>query len=309
MKQIPSLNALKFIAALAVVLMHAKVPMLSAVVLPLCKLAVPLFLMISGYCLMDDACQLRRESIGRAIPRIAKVTVWANLLYVVFAVVMGSLTGDPWRPLLRLTDSHFWTDLVCFGGTVSGHLWYLMAYLQVLLFFWLFTTRRVPRWVYWCIPLGLLLNLVVGNYGFLFDLHTPYKTSRNFFTIALPCVALGMWLHEQRLALMGEGKRCEEKKTDRHLMSPLAVTCRRRWTLFMAIVLLYSESILYKIYCPEHTADVWLMTVPAAVVLLQLCLDHPEWGSGCLADWGKRWSLPIYIYHMMLLEVLAILHS
>ena len=73
----------------------------------------------------------------------------------------------------------------------------------------------------------------------------------------------------------------------------------------MAIVLLYSESILYKIYCPEHTADVWLMTVPTAAVLLQLCLDHPEWGSGRLADWGKKWSLPIYIYHMMLLELLT----
>lgn len=309
MKQIPSLNALKLIAALAVVLMHARVPMLSAVTLPLCKLAVPLFLMISGYCLMDDAGQLRRESIGRAIPRIARITVWANLLYIMFHVLVGCFTGDPWRPLLRLIDSHFWTDLVCFGGTVSGHLWYLVAYLQVLLFFWLFTLRRVPRWVYWCIPLGLLLNLVVGNYGFLLDLHTRYQTSRNFFTIALPCVALGMWMHEHRAKLMTDGERSLEAKSGHRLVSHLAITYDRRWSLLMAVALLYLESFLYKKYCPEHTADVWLMTIPAAAVLLQSCIAHPEWGSGRLADWGKRWSLPIYIYHMMLLEVLAILLS
>ena len=309
MKPIPSLHALKLIAALAVVVMHARVPVLSSVTLPLCKLAVPLFLMISGYCLMDDDGRLRRESIGRAIPRILRLTLWANVLYIVYQVVMGCLTGDPWRPLLRLTDSHFWTDLVCFGGTVSGHLWYLVAYLQVLLFFWLFTQRRVPRWVYWCIPLGLLLNLLIGNYGFLLGLHTTYQTSRNFFTIALPCVSLGMWLHEQRTRLAGGGERCSEAKADGPLVSHLAVTYDRRWSLLMAAGLLYLESFLYKIYCPEHTADVWLMTVPAAAVVLWTFVSHPEWGSGRLADWGRRWSLHIYIYHMMVLESLAFVLS
>ena len=283
MKPIPSLNALKLLAALAVVVMHARVPVLSSLTLPLCKLAVPLFLMTSGYCLMGQSGQLRRDSIGRALPRIARITVRANLLCVLFNVVMGWLTvGDPWRPLLRLADSRFWSDLLCFGGTVSGHLWYLIAYLQVLLFFWLFTQRTVPRWVYWFIPVGLLINLAVGNYGFLFDLQMPYRTSRNFFTIALPCVALGMWLHEQELR-------------------------PRRWSLPLALLLLYAESILYKIYCPEHTADVWITTIPAAAVLLLTFVGHPEWGRGRLAEWGCRWSLPIYIYHMMVLTVLCLL--
>ncbi len=300
-KPIPSLYALKLLAALAVVVMHAKVPVLSTVTLPLCKLAVPLFLMASGYCLISDGGEVRRDSVRRAIPRMLRLTLWANLVYIVYNVIAGWLTGDAWMPLLRLLDSHFWTDLVCFGGTVSGHLWYLVAYLQVLIFVWLFIVRRVPKWFYWCIPLGLLLNLLLGNYGFLLDLHTSYKTSRNFFTIALPCVALGMWLHEQRSRLTGE---------ERHQrMSHLVVTSGRRWSLLIAVVLLYVESFLYKVYCPEHTADVWLMTVPAAAVVLLACVGHPQWGSGRLADWGKRWSLPIYIWHMMLLEVLSILFS
>ena len=302
MKPIPSLNALKLVSALAVVVMHSRMPVVSSLTLPLCKLAVPLFLMMSGYCLMDDGGVVRRDSIRRSIARILRLTVVANVLYLIFSMAEGWLTvSDPWMPLLRLLDTHFWTDLVCFGGTVSGHLWYLVAYLQVLVFFWLFVPRRVPRWLYWAIPLGLLLNLAVGNYGFLFDLHTAYKTSRNFFTIALPCFALGMWLHEHRPSLMTEG---------RHpLASQLAVTIGRRWSLLIAIVLLYSESFLYKTYCPEHTADVWLMTIPTAAVLLSLFVSHPQWGSGRLADWGKKWSLPIYIYHMMLLEAVRMLFS
>lgn len=289
MKQIPSLNALKFLAALAVVLMHAKVPVLSSLTLPLCKLAVPLFLMISGYCLVDDDGYVRRDSVRRAIPRIAKVTLWANLLYILYNVLMGLADGTAMMPLLRLTDTHFLTDWLCFGGNVSGHLWYLMAYLQVLLFFWLFAQHRVPRWVYAFIPVGLLLNLLLGNYGFLLDLHSPYRTSRNFFTIALPCVALGMWMHERR-----------------SLLKPnFILTYDRRWSLLMTIVLLYLESFLYKTYCPEHTADVWLMTIPTAAVLLQLFIDHPLWGSSHLSAWGKRWSLPIYIYHMMALGLLG----
>lgn len=295
MRPIPSLHAAKLLAALAVVLMHAKLGVLSSALLPVCKLAVPLFLLISGYCLMDDDGCVRKDSVQRAIPRIAKITFWANLLYIVYNVAMGAVMGDPWRPLLRLLDSHFWTDLLCFGGNVSGHLWYLMAYLQVLLFFWLLVPKRVPRWVYAMIPIGLLLNLLLGNYGFLLDLHSPYRTSRNFFTIALPCVALGMWLHERRVSLRSRS----------------VISCDRVWSLFMAlsVLLLYAESFLYKTYCPEHTADVWLMTVPTAVVLLQMCVDHPEWGHGRLSEWGKRWSLPIYIYHMMLLGLLSFIFS
>lgn len=311
MRPISSLHSAKLIAALAVVLMHAKVGVLSSALLPVCKLAVPLFLLISGYCLIDDDGYVRKDSVRRAIPRIARITLCANILYIIFNVLVAAVAGDAWQPLRRMGECRFWTDLVCFGGTVSGHLWYLVAYLQVLLFFWLLVPKRVPRWVYAMIPIGLLLNLMLGNYGFLFDLHTRFQTSRNFFTIALPCFAMGMWLHERRSSLKTEGRP--------HLLTFFTSTNGRPHTqsffnkisgscclLLLALVLLYVESLLYILYCPEHTADVWLMTVPAAALLLCACLDHPEWGSGRVSNWGKRWSLPIYIYHMMLLGLLGL---
>lgn len=283
MRQIPSLNALKLLAALAVVVIHAKVPVLTTVLLPLCKLAVPLFLMISGYCLMGEDGRLRKDSIGRAIPRIVRITLWSNLIYLICNVAMGLVDGTAMKLLLRLTELHFWANMLCFGGIVSAHLWYLVAYLQVLLFFRLLVPEpRVPRWVYWCIPFGLLLNLLLGNYGFLVGVHTPYHYSRNFITIALPCVALGMWLREHPI-------------------------CVPRWSLLMAVIALYVEAFLYKAYCPEHTGDIWLMTIPAAVVVLLSSIEHPQWGSGRLAEWGRKWSLPIYIWHFMLISIIKLL--
>ena len=276
---ISSLYALKALCVVFIVCLHSTLPGQTQL-LPLLRTGVPLFFMISGYFTFS----LSRKEVERKVLRHLKKTSWiivyANAVYFLLALVMH--LNDPTVPL-PLTDLKSWILLLVFGNGVALPLWYLTAYFETLLIFWLFLRIGKENWLLWMIPVLLALNLAVGMYGFLFGLENlPYVVKINFITNGIPCFCLGYALHKYK---------------------SLTVHCGSGWIVAGTALLALCESILLRRYAPgtdlNFTNATYLMTLPLAAVLFIWCLHHPTAGKKWMEKIGKKYSRDIYLYHYL----------
>lgn len=265
-------------AAALVVLIHTEF-FAASPLMPFKLLAVPLFFMISGWFIIGSDGKIDSVRLRRAAVKVLKITVVANLVYLALGLVLAGIhssgaaeapfSGNPVGKVLRL---------LVVGDAIAGPLWYLTAYLQVLLILWIFVKGRVGTWIYWLIPLGLTANLLLGKYGFIHGGgYLDIACSRNALTVGLPCVLLGMWLrrHEERLP-------------------------QRRQAL-VAVLVLSAAALVEAILLSRQVFRIWtvgqlyLLTIPLAIAVFLLCLhlDAPEWAVKA----GRRYSAGIYLWH------------
>ena len=117
-----AIDSLKLVCALLVVCIHCHYPY-KRELLPITDVAVPLFFCISGYFLYGAKRNWNR------IKRIAIIFAWSAALYLLKTEIFQLATlHQPWIPTL-----HDLTNLVIFNDvTFSIHLWYLPAYIYVL---------------------------------------------------------------------------------------------------------------------------------------------------------------------------------
>ena len=75
------------------------------------------------------------------------------------------------------------------------HLWYLYAYLYVLLVVYIIDKHKQWKWLFISIPFLLMTDLAFGKYCLVvFGKEFPYILVRNFLCVGLPYFALGAML-------------------------------------------------------------------------------------------------------------------
>ena len=188
-----SIDALRFVCAVLVVMIHARCAF-SDVLRPLARCAVPCFFMISGYLLFDGQA-IGTVRLRRNLLNMLKVTAWSTLLFVVLKEALYLHDGKPFVP-----SAQYWLHFVLFNDApFEHHLWYLWAYLYVLLIVWAVDRWKAWRWLFAAVPLLLAGNLLIGEWAPLFfgkEQDSIY--SRNFLFTGLPFFALGAWLKTQQ---------------------------------------------------------------------------------------------------------------
>lgn len=117
-----SVDTLKLVCALLVVFIHCSYPYKPAV-LPAADVAVPLFFAASGYFIAGARRSWKR------VGRIAKIFFWSSCLYLLKTETVHFLSAHSlWVPTWKNI-----ADLVLFNDVAfSIHLWYLPAYMYVL---------------------------------------------------------------------------------------------------------------------------------------------------------------------------------
>ena len=130
---IPSLYLLKFVLALLIVCIHMQ-PFFSqkaiAIVIPLARIGVPSFFMISGYFFYRKYCNRDYAYVRRQLLKILKITLIGTLVYLAYAFFTNGLSATL-NPLATLKT---WRALFLFNVPIAGgHLWYLFAYIYILL--------------------------------------------------------------------------------------------------------------------------------------------------------------------------------
>jgi len=287
-RELNGLQMLKFICAIMVVQIHT-FSVLRIAALPICRIAVPIFFIISGYFMVNRHGAITSDKLVKRFLKILKITIIATAGYMAFDAFICLLSHNG---LPGYATPKFWLHEIIFGTSVREHLWYLTAYLQTLICLYIaLKLNRFPL-LFILIPLGILLNLSIGKYIFLIaDYNLPYCISRNTLTIAIPCILIGILI------------RYYEHK----LPSQKTVL----YALVIAVVMLYAEQFALYRYFPRRNGDIIILTLPVAVLTFLYFLKLEANGKTAkkIGLLGKRHSLEIYLWHPLVATIFYIIQN
>lgn len=158
-----SFDILKLFLALLVVFIHIHVPWRDSI-LPLTRCAVPCFFMISGYFLYTADKEKMRQRVRNGIRRMFNITLFATLLYMIPWIWHHMQTPDVYQ--IGFADS---VNFVFLGIPLflpeGVHLWYLQAYLYVLIVLYVLLRKSYfNRVLFISVPLLLTLHIFVEAY-------------------------------------------------------------------------------------------------------------------------------------------------
>lgn len=280
-REIQGLQILKILCALLVVQIHEP-SFLKGYLMPLTRIAVPIFFMITGYFLLDFYGYITVSKLKRTLYKVSKLYLIVAVVYILYRMIV--LIRHPELYASTFLNYRYWVHLFVTGKTPVGHLWYLVALIQGIIIILIAVELKCERWLILLIPIGLALNLIIGSYHFVFDkfpIPNHILLSRNVFTIGLPCLLIGVLIRRYE-----------------YLMPSF------RKTLFVTVlfvIAIYLETILFRDSFRSLKGDIIIFTVPCAVctflVFLKYESDHPI--AKTLAKIGKNYSLDIYVWHIL----------
>lgn len=265
-----SIDTLKFICAVLVVLLHTTCDFQDTF-LPLTRCAVPCFFMTSGYLLFGNG-QIGKERLGRNIRHLLRVMIWSTLLFAVIEELWALKDGGIFVPSAKQWMLFLFLNQAPFGF----HLWYLFAYLYVLLIVSVADKHAVWRPLFCLIPILLIGNLAFSNYSLaLWDRPFPDIVTRNFLFTGLPYFALGAWL---------------KTKQDRlHNIN--------RSLLLFGVIIFSLTSIIEQCLDQIPVRGHYISTTFLAMSLFLLLLSYNQKRAIVISRLGERDSLYIYIFH------------
>lgn len=274
-----SIDILKCLAAFFVVCIHCGLKG----TLPIERVAVPLFFMITGY------YYPRLIETGRFRNHLKKVILMTLLATLFYAGYMVARQWHHGTLSTWLNEAFTWKHLELWltrndiGGIFvdAVHLWYFYAVIYCLAIFRLCEKSSVlSRLLLYATPL-LWFVLVAREYGFYNG-----NLVRNFLFFGIPCMMVGKCIREKR------GKFLSLFKNKSFCYAVIAIS----------LIMSYVEFYLRLHDMTKGIRDVYVFTIPMAVALFYLALHNPTFGAGSIfSKIGQRYSAYIYIFHAFLI--------
>lgn len=175
-----SIDSLKLLCALLVVLIHCKYPY-KAEVLPIADVAVPLFFCTSGYFVFGTKRSWKR------VGRIAAIFAWSSLLYLSKTELFHLLTTHK----LWIPSWHAVANLIFFNDVAfSYHLWYLPAYIYVLAMAFFIDKYNLWKASFYAIVPLLLIGVLI-KYSIADSCPKEIQYYRNAYFCGLPYFLVG----------------------------------------------------------------------------------------------------------------------
>ena len=288
-QSINSLYILKFVAACLIIIIH--VPTIK-ILLPISRLAVPCFFMVSGYFLYDQDHLAITKNIKKAIKKILLLSLKIHIVYLIIVGLFNSYYDGNIR--IRLYDWDFWVKLLLYGESIPFYkygnkvFWYLTAYIETLIVIYFFIINNWQKSLDYLIPFGLLINLVLGRYSFMFGGPYSYFLRCNFITMGIPFVLLGMML--KRPSSLNTFMSKKDNKT---------ILILTIIALLISVIEYYCQSIILHL---RQYGDLNIFTIPAAIGIMMIALKNQEVHPKAIifVFLGKYCSANIYLYHILI---------
>lgn len=266
---------LKFLAAVAVVMIHTSISH-KILIMPLLRLAVPIFFIITGYFVGLDT-----SLIKRALKKAAILFLWVNLFYFTANTLL--FNNMSYSMSNGFANHHLLVNLATQGNAMCTVMWYVNALIGGLLLVYGFYRLLGLKCLYIAACIAFCANIILGPYSFLvpFELNaSPWHLTRNALLTAMPCLTAGIMIRRTALSRLS-------------LRSSLILT-------LSLLVLAYVEYVLfYQLQLP--ISDIYLFTIPLAASIFILCLNLPRglvWLP--LSFLGKHLSRNIFIFHIFI---------
>lgn len=283
-----SLNTLKGIACIGVVILHCKFPGEAGKAISyLFKFAVPCFFMISGYFLYANDANKVRERCLRRFTKNLKLLLWATVLYSGLDIIKiaheGSFYLQDWLSL-NFSLSELLPKIVL-GSFFNGTMWYLHALLWSYICIYLLSKIANLQRLHWLAFALLFLHLIVRLYARTqgFEWFSP-KYFSNFAGFGVPFILIGYILAAYYEKL--------KSFKDSQLLGLSA----------LGFVMQYAEYYVFK-----QPMDIFLGSIFFSIGLFAFALKHPTQQFNKPLNYiGEKLSLTIYIEHIAVLWLMAL---
>lgn len=282
-QEVSSIFCLKSLAAFLVLVIHFHFYGLRYLA-PITMSAVSIFFVIGGYFLYDDDHEklIRRER--KQIKKLIKILLVTNGIYFVLEFLVNEKLC-----ISSLTDFFHW---ILMGDNISGHLWFLNAYIYGLIVILLFD-KCVRALMKMCrisdkggsFFLLLLLSACVWLYGlferqysFVIPLISLPDITKVDLTVSLPMIVAGMAIRKFKVEL-----------TKRNALL----------VFFLCVVIAYSENRLIY-YCGQTENGNCVGRSIIAISLLLLAISNKSFGKNSMIAYiGKEHSANIYYWQYL----------
>lgn len=279
----------RIFASFLVVCLHTKfpIPFLAPYIVDLAKTAVPFFFLVTGYYLFDYNDEKVIIKMCKSLKRTITILFPAVLIYFILRVVkLYLLNIDISTQNLRLLPFLLFND-----SNFTEHLWYLFALVYVLIFmiflFKLNLSKYIKHFTFFFVPLHFVLSTYSRT---LTDCSNLIEL--NWFVAGIPFTFLGYLFRENNVFLT--------KQVDKKFLIRL---------ILFSFLGLYVEHFLFKMVF-DRGPGVFFTFLLAVSFLLFLSRDYRIFNNKwtvILSSLGKKHSLNIYIYHIIVREILSIL--
>lgn len=276
------LDKLRTLCAFLIVLIHVESPF-SVYYIPVTRCAVPIFLILSGFLMAHK----KNNQIKRSIYTILRYVIVAT---VVFSIVkLGvSIIKEDWEWISVKAVSEF---ILLNDNPFATHLWYLTAYLYVLIIFYFLVKKNIDIVKLWpLVPFLLIGNLFLGNYSCLFfDADINCNLSRNFLFIGLPYFLMGVIINEKQKYL--------PKNANAYAI-----------TIIIASISSCFEDCWLNTINIQHVDDHFFST-PFLAVSLFLLFYSLKNNENITSRIGRSYSLYIYLYHPLVVFIYILIKT
>ena len=265
-----SIDILKFVFAIIVVIGHGDIPNAPKYLVPI-RFALFCFFMISGYLIEKPDITKTNDSIKKSIIHLVKTFIYCFLiffptyLFIVFYFKQEPLfNGWSIINICVFNETPFWM-----------HFWYLSAYFYLLIFMLFFNKLPKRNTLIYGIPFLLIFALVLGPYSELI-LNKKFEiiTYRNAWFMGLPSFCLGAIIKRTQIY--------------KYISSKILFSA-----LVISALLPYFEARVLNNYYEEF----YLSNILFAFFLLLAVLKHPLTHPNFLSNLGVNYSMELYIIH------------
>lgn len=276
-----NLDNLKFIAAFLVICIHMNLSRYGVAIHAIARVAVPIFLMISGYFypIMRQKCMQ-----WGYLKKIIWMMFWSSIFYFIVTLVYNTNA----LPLcFNFIDCVKFIIINEYIPYTSEHLWYFSALICTICL--INIEYRYIHYFYLLIPVLLICAYVISS------ITTNYLYYRNFLFTALPYFLLGCYVrkYDEKLKCL-----CESK---------LSSVTNFVLLLIFEIILLCSELFLYKNIGLPICRDIYFITpLLVLTIFIGALYVFPNNEVKYISYIGSRYSAYIYIFHMFVKIILEI---
>lgn len=276
-KRLNNLDVIKAICAFLVICIHISYKdEVGQIVTPLCRIAVPIFFMITGFFYKKTKTPPLKQ-----IRRVFVLIILSNLLYLVSGIILNGSATIP-------TKDDIIDSLIFNSSPYSFHLWYLNALLYVLIIMYLADKIKIKKYLYFFIPVLLVVNIIYGQYSLVIlnkDLDPIYM--RNYLFMGLPYFLIGNLLYKHR-------EKIENKITIKKLGMLIII---------LAITTVLEEYVLNNAKM-DSIGDIYISTTFLAIAIFLFALKAKQVkAENVLAIVGRKYATYIYIVHVLFINI------
>jgi surface polysaccharide O-acyltransferase-like enzyme len=286
MKRNTAIDIGRFFASFMVVCLHTKFPikLLGPFVADIAKFSVPFFLLTSGFYLYDVENEKFKAKVKKSIKKLLRILLEASLVYGTLRVLKKYYFEiDISNQHIRLFEFFVFNDT-----KFTEHLWYLFAVLYVLII--LLVISRVKRLDLFLklAPIYILIHVVFCTLSRNY-FEDPYLYELNWLATAMPFISIGLLIRKKKLF---------KSFKNTYLLR----------SLIGFVFLIFIEHYLFKLILGKGPGvlSIFLFSITLFLFLAKNPkIFHPKIDN-FIANIGKNHALDIYIYHVLIRNILTL---